>query len=491
VPLNFRLLQHIAPWAVLLGITVATGAQAGEWDIRPSLSLSESYTDNVQLVETGEEGDFITSITPGIAIRGEGRRLQMNADYLYNYNKYFDKSEFDAGTHNLQGNIDNELVRDHLFLDVNAAMFPAQVSNQGQVSNRNRNRRDRLDQLNAGNRADVISYGFTPRYQQALGSIADFTASNNYSDTSTGEGVAGGGKNNTLNMALNSGRRFARADWGLTFQRRDNQNDNTDEDQTFQELWANSGYQLNRLFKFTGRVGIEDNQFSTNQNQEGGPSWMLGGVLTPNPRTTLSGQFGQRRFGDTKQFDFNYRRRRVTISGNYNEELRTSNEVLRDQQVFRREDPFGNPLPINPIDNPDFGLPLDEVGLTDDVFINRRLDAVIGYVRKRDTFSANVYRNEQESTSNQQADVNTGFGASWNRRLSPRTSVGLMGDYQERESDGQQGSSTFLYLSPYLSYSIGPHLSSRLAYSYSDSTGDAADNSFTENTVTGSLSYAF
>lgn len=481
----------MAPWAVLLGAAVAGGAQAGEWDIRPSLSLSESYTDNVQLVETGEEGDFITSVTPGIAIRGEGRRLQMNADYLYDYNKYFDKSEFDAGTHNLQGNVNNELVRNHLFVDVNAAMFPAQVSNQGQVSNRTRNRRARVDQLNAGNRTNVISYGITPRYLQSFGSIADFTASTNYSDTSTEQGAAGGGRNNNLNVGLDSGRRFARFDWGVNYQRRDNQNDNTDQEQTFQSLWTNGGYQLNRLFKFTGRVGIEDNQFSTNQNQEGGPSWMLGGVLTPNPRTTLSGQFGQRRFGDTRQFDFNYRRRRVTVSGNYNEELRTSNEVLRDQQVFLREDPFGNPLPINPIDNTDFGLPLDEVGLTDDVFINRRLNAVIGYFRKRDTFSANVYRNEQESTSNQQADVNTGFGASWNRRLSPRTSVGLRGDYQERESDGPQGNSTFLYLSPYLSYSIGPHLSSRLSYSYSDSTGDAPDNSFTENTVTGSLSYAF
>ncbi len=489
--MNSRPLQHIAPWAVLLGAAFISGAQAGEWDIQPSFSLSESYTDNVQLVETGEEGDFITSITPGIAIRGEGRRLQMNADYLYNYNKYFDKSDFDAGTHTLQGNINNELVRDHLFLDVNAAMFPAQVSNQGQVSNRNLNRRDRLDQLNAGNRADVISYGFTPRYQQAFGSIADFTATNDYSDTSTGEGTAGGGKNNTLNVGLNSGRRFARSNWGLNFERRDNQNDNTDEDQSFQELWANSGYQLNRLFRFTGRIGIEDNQFATDQNQEGGASWMLGGVLTPNPRTSLSGEFGQRRFGDTKRFDFNYRRRRVTISGNYDEELRTSNEVLRDQQVFLREDPFGNPLPINPIDNTDFGLPLDQVGLTDDVFINRRLSAVIGYFRKRDTFSANIYRNEQESTRNQQVDLNTGFGASWNRRLSARMSVGLTGDYQERESDGQQGSSTFLYLSPYLGYAIGPHLSSRLAYSYSDSTGDAQDNSFTENTVTGSLSYAF
>jgi len=489
--LNSRLLQHIAPWAVLLGAAGLSGAQAGEWEIQPSLSLSESYTDNVELVEAGEEGDFITSITPGIAIRGVGRRLQMNADYLYSYNKYLDKSDFDAGNHNLQGNINNEIIRDHLFVDVNAAMFPAQVANQGQVSNRVLNRRERTDQLNAGNRTDVVSYGVTPRYQQAFGSFANFLASTNYSDTSTEQGTAGGGTNNNLNVGLSSGRRFTRFSWGVDFQRRDNQNTNTDEEQTFQSLFGNGGYEINRFFRATGRIGIEDNQFVTDQGQEGGASWLLGGIFTPNPRTSLSGQFGQRTFGDTKQFDFNYRRRRVTLSGKYDEELRTSNEVLRDQQVFRREDAFGNPLPINPIDNTDFGLPLDQVGLTDDVFINRRLNAVIGYFRKRDTFSANVYRNEQESTRNQLAEVNTGFGASWTRRLSPRTSVGLMGDYQERESDGQQGNSTFLYLSPYLSYTIGPNLSSRLAYSYSDSTGDAPDNSFTENTVTGSLSYAF
>ncbi len=475
----------------LLACTAGKTALAGDWQVQPSVTLSESYTDNAQLTNTDEQSDFITTISPGIGIRGEGRRVKMDVDYLYQYVKFLDQTDFDNGTHNLQANVTNEILRDHLFLDARTSMFPSLQSNQGQVSNRTLNRRERQDRLNQGNRSDVVTYGFTPRYVHALGTFADFTASNNYSDVSTSEGAAGGGQNNNLNVGLNSGRRFQRFNWGLNFERRDNTIENTDQEQTFQSLWANSGYRLNRLFKLTGRVGIEDNQFQTDQNQGSGASWLVGGVLTPNPRTSLSGQFGERLFGSTKQFDFNYRRRRFTVSGNYSEELRTSNEILRDQQVFQREDPFGNPIPLNPIDNADFGLPLNEVGLTDDVFINRRLDATVGYARRRDTFSVNVYRNEQESTRSEQVDDNTGFGASWNRRLSPRTSVGIRGDYQERTSEGQQGDQTFIFVSPYLSYAIGPQLSSRLTYSWTNSDSEDPLNTFIENTISGSLSYAF
>ncbi len=102
-----------------------------------------------------------------------------------------------------------------------------------------------------------------------------------------------------------------------------------------------------------------------------------------------------------------------------------------------------------------------------------------------------VNRNDQESTRTGISDSLLGFGGSWTHRFSYRLAAGLNADWQTRESDNVRETSDFVAFSPYVDYTIGPHVSSRLSYQYMDSvSGDASDN-FTENAVTGSLSVAF
>jgi hypothetical protein len=48
-----------------------------------------------------------------------------------------------------------------------------------------------------------------------------------------------------------------------------------------------------------------------------------------------------------------------------------------------------------------------------------------------------------------------------------------------------------VFVTPFLSYMIGPHLSSRLSYSYSENIAEGPTGDFVENAVTGTLSYAF
>ena len=117
--------------------------------------------------------------------------------------------------------------------------------------------------------------------------------------------------------------------------------------------------------------------------------------------------------------------------------------------------------------------------------------ATVGYQRRRDQFNVNVTRRNQESTLNGDAETLFSTGGSWSHTLSNRLSTGLTADYQTREGDAQAQTSDFVFISPFVNYTIGPHVSSRLSYSYMDSvSGDATDD-FTENAVQGTLSFAF
>lgn len=477
--------------AALLGLPMLLplAATAGDWFIQPRLQIGETWTDNPRLQAESQnpESDWITTISPGVSISGTGRRLKLATDYTAQKQIFANNSDLSQLTHLLQSNARAEVVRDQVFVTGFASMFPTVRNNLGQISNRNRNAR-----LTA-NRADVISYGFTPEFRHQLGTWAKLSARTNWSNVSTGDqgtGV-GGGQNIDWRFAADSGRRFQRFGWGSEFTRRENDGGDFGRRSLFQR-WNNTfNYRLNRFVRLNSGVGYESNDFETDGGGlRSGMTWTLGATLSPTPRTNLTGSFGERVFGSTKQFNFSHRWRRFIITGDYNEDLRTTAEALREQQVFQTVDPFGNPI-VDPLTNGDPNVPLNQLGLTNDVFISRNFSTTIGYSRRRDNLSVRVNRREQESTRTSVADSLFGIGGSWVHTLSRRLSAGFTADYQTREADNAAATSDFLSLSPFLTYTIGPHVSSRLSYQYMDSVSADTSDDFTENAVTGSLSVAF
>lgn len=463
---------------------------AGEWRIQPRLGLSETYTDNALLVNDDQNpsSDWVTTLSPGLSLSGRGRRVTMATEYTAQKQVYLNNSDQSQLTHLLQTNTRAEVVRDQVFVAAFASMYPTIRNNLGQISNRNRNARL------SSNREDVISYGFAPELRHKFGNWANATGTLRWSDVSTGEqggsGI-GGGQMIDGQFGVESGRRFQRFQWGSNFNRRENDGGDTGRRSLFQR-WNNTlNYRLNRFVRLNSSLGYEFNDFSTDSGGlRSGLNWQLGATLTPTPRTSITGGYGERAFGSTKNFSFSHRWRRFIVTGAYSEDLRTTAEVLRDQQVFTTLDPFGNPV-IDPLGNADPSLPLNQLGLTDDVFISRNFSANLGFNMRRDSFSVRVNRNAQESTRDEGSDSLLGFGGNWNHRFSRRLAAGLTADWQTRESDNALQTSDFVAVSPYVSYTVGPHVSSRLSYQYMDSvSGDASDD-FTENAVTGSLSVAF
>ena len=495
--------RFLGGWLGLCAMSAGTPAMAVDWQLTPSMTLSQSYTDNLFLVNKNAEGAFYTSLAPGFSMRGNGPRLQLDVDYSSDSQIYIDHADVNTTTQRLQGDLSLELLRDHLFMDAYGSMFPSLVSGAGKISGNSRTvRENRQNQLNQ-NTSDVVSYGVRPRYQQSFGTAAKLMAGADIGNTTTGEtslanqnptfgNQVGAGTNYDWHASLENGPNLERASWGLVFLRQETVSRDAGNDSTLQSVFTKWGYQINRQLQVTGRVGVEDNQYNTNQQQRHGPAWEVGGVYTPSPRTSLSARVGQLSFGTTKSFDFSHQARRFTLTGSYTEDLRTSSQLLRERRLFSRVDAFGKPVPVDPGRNADLTLAVNSLGLTNDVFVSRNLTTGIGYQRRRDNFSLNIYRLEQSGTSNNQNQENAiGTNGSWTRQISREMSTGLTVDYQTRQVDTSNTTTDFYYVSPYLSYQLGPHVSSTLSYSWMDATSDDQDNVYTENSVLGSLTYAF
>lgn len=476
------------------------GVQAGEWRVFPNVGLTENYSDNINAAPSGqEESEFITILSSGLAATGRTSRIDLSANYNLQKSYFLENPDRNNLTHYLNGNVQTEIIRDRFFVDAFASMSPTVASNFGRITNRNF--------VNVGgNRADVLTYGVTPRAVHRFGSWATARARATFSETTTsnqdgnGDDLAGSGSDNTFHADLTSGRRFTRFNWNVNYSQREFQPsafeaNGSNEESTLSSTTFSGGYRINRLFRINGSVGHESNEFAGDRSLRGGATWSLGATYTPTRRTSLTGSYGHRSFGSTKNFSFSHRLRRASIRGSYTEDLSTTAEVLRrqQQQLFQNRDIFGNPLttPFNPLDLTNPLLPNTNLSLTNDVFISRTLDVDIGYQYRLNAYSLGVYRSEQESGRTRGVEEVIGTNFRWSRPLGKRLSSALSVNHQDRSGDAQRESTQALFITPSLSYALGPHVSTRLSYSYSENTSDLGTNDFQENSVFGTVVYAF
>src|SRR3954463_6391790 len=72
----------VAGFMVIAALLPSTPARAATWDIVPSLTVEETFSDNISLSPHGSErSDFVTAITPGISVRAIGDRARFDAEY--------------------------------------------------------------------------------------------------------------------------------------------------------------------------------------------------------------------------------------------------------------------------------------------------------------------------------------------------------------------------------------------------------------------------
>lgn len=469
-----------------LGVLPLT-AVAGSWTIDPRLTLGAVYSDNIDLTSTGAKSDLVLTQQPGLSIRGDGRRVDVNLEYNLQNQIYVEGNGTNGITHQLGSRAKAELLRQLLFFNATATVSQQNLNNFGRAS------RNAIG--NTAGRTDVISYSFGPTVQHRFGNFADATFRYVYTDTSSGSDVAGfGGAAQSYDASLASGSAFGRLGWGFSARRQERPSAQGSRDSTFTSYDARVSYRIVRQFTATGGIGFDDNSFqSTRRGKQSGVTWNAGGTWTPSDRTSLSASYGDRPFGRSISMDAKHRANRWNFSGRYSEDYTTVDQIISERSQFVLVDAQGRPV-IDPLTNSFVVIDTDIPRLTNDVIVQRRFEASADYTLRRGSLGLRAYRDDRSFEVGGDSQEVLGFGFRVSRPLSPRLTSTFDINWQQGDArGGTLGSSDYqrLDLSPGINYTFGRSVSGSLRYSYQRSDGSGADSDYEENRVTGFLTMAF
>ncbi len=446
-------------WALMVAPQLSL---AGQWDIVPRFSLDETYTDNVRLVDEGERGDFITSIRPGLAMRGESARLRANIDYNLERLEYGHETSYNDTNHQLQGDVDATLIKNWLFFDANSRI--AQEAQGRQQLSRN-------TRGPGNNQRDLVLYELSPRLQHGFGSWVELIANYRYQDVdrnSRGDQVNNndtGSTEDSYLVQLNSGRRFARTPARFTFETRDLDRGDSRPKSEFTRYIGELSYVFDRRLRFTATGGTESNKFPTSQNQLDGPFWTIGGTWTPSERTELSGSWGDRFYGNTFSVSGRHRLRRWSLFGEYSENLQTANQFERGLQLVPLLDGFGEPV-FDPVTNNQFYTVLEAPDQTEDVYVVKQATAGLSYRLRRGNLNLRLFQYDRQYQGGDYDDKRQGASLNFDWNLSRQLRYSIGATWQGNKRSDQAGTAKFYSIYPSLSYRLGPHSTARLRYEF-------------------------
>lgn len=115
----------ISPWSLCTGIAIAslislgaTQTLASEFSIKPSLTVSEEFTDNVLETNSNKKSDYITRVQPGLTFKYNAPLWDWDLGYAFDYRYYAKGNRADDTTHNINGRGLVRIVDEVLFLEL-------------------------------------------------------------------------------------------------------------------------------------------------------------------------------------------------------------------------------------------------------------------------------------------------------------------------------------------------------------------------------------
>jgi len=184
-------------------------ALASEWKITPSVSASETYTDNVSLGTSNPQSDWVTQINPGVSVAKTGKRLKINAIYTLQNLFYANDNSRDNTYHQLSANGNAELLEQALFVDATASIRQQATSLLSPTGTNN---------INTGtNLTNVRTLSLSPYLEHRFGAFAKATVRYSHDETRTGQAGLSNSSADRVTGNLSSGSSFNDLTWGLDY----------------------------------------------------------------------------------------------------------------------------------------------------------------------------------------------------------------------------------------------------------------------------------
>ena len=448
--INYKKTLLLLSTVALSGIIV--NANAASWRVEPSIAVSEIYTDNVDLDASASQSDFVTQVSPQIAITGEGSRL--NTSILYAPNYFFypgdddDKHEL---RHSLQASLNSELISETFFVEANANISQRFLDRRQAISSEQASRTE--------NRGTIQTYQFSPYLTHAFGSWA--TAQLRYdlrhvrqaedAEQTTLNTFFGNSLSHEGSFSVTSGRRFSKLRWTLLASHR---SEEREQSVNFKNSLAqvDFSYQLTNMFALLGSAGYEERQAAGSFAAFKGFIWDAGFRLVPGPRTSLSFRYGNKNDGDTFSLDALYKiTSKNTITLSYVDSIQTF-------QSFAFQDNSSVIL--------DQGL--NSGFVSGDLTRRKSWILAISGTRGRTTYSASAFYNKYRSDNVALDEKRYGGTVSIQRNLNQRLNITSSFSYNLSRFSSDNIENKFWSASVNMNYQLSKSLLGTIGYVHSD-----------------------
>ncbi|PCI46153.1 MAG: TIGR03016 family PEP-CTERM system-associated outer membrane protein [Alphaproteobacteria bacterium] len=442
---------------LLLSVMAVSGfafkANAASWRMIPSLTVTETYTDNVDLDSSASQSDLVTRVSPQIAITGTGSRLNVIFDYAPNYFFYpgDDDDKHDL-RHTLNASLNSELISERFFVDASANIAQRFLDRRAAISSVQASRTD--------NRRTVQSYRFSPYLVHAFGTWATAQLRYDLSHVRQAQNVRQTTLNTSFGNSLShqgsfsvaSGSRFNRLGWTLLAQYRTEDRSRAADFETT-TLNADLSYQLTDILSVLGSIGYQKRKAGSGSFANfDGFTWDAGFRLVPGPRTSLSVRYGNQFKGDSLSVDAQYKiTARDSINLSYTDTIQTFQSLAFNDNSAVNLDPS-----------------LNSGFISGDLTRRKRGTFSVSGVRGRTSYSASAFYNENRSDNRALDEERYGGAFSISRRLSPRLTVSSGFSYNLSRFSSDNTDDKFWSASVSTNYQISQSLIGSLSFVHSD-----------------------
>lgn len=462
--------------------TAAARDQA--WEFSPAVSVSQIYTDNVELAPAGEEDhEWVTELDAGFSLSREGSRASARLSYNFQGLEFWRESDRSDVFHQFSGDGNVDLVPELLFVEAFTAFRQRPISQDAGFG----------DNINiTDNRTDEFLLRVSPVLVQRWGDTASgqLRYVHNRVYFRDAEVRDDSSYSNEIRARLESGPEFTRVGWELAYDWSDTQFDDGSS-ATLRRAEA-----LARWFATAGTslfavVGQEDNDFTQDPRraEPDGTLWLVGATYEPDARLFAEAFFGERFFGRTYGGNLEYRFRDAVAFVNYTEDLETVNSFDLTPERVPVVDETGRPVleEGRPVVR-EFETPDIQTG----VFLSKRLTAGIAGERRRLGWSARLYQDRREFELDDRTERVRGIRGSTTWRLRPRTRVFGDASIEERNFPDRVDRDDLRYTVELgVIRDVGPRTTASLAYLYRERDSDEDGNDYRENRLTATVSMRF
>ncbi|MTW21753.1 TIGR03016 family PEP-CTERM system-associated outer membrane protein [Allochromatium palmeri] len=455
----------------ILGFSLSSPLFSADWKLSKQLALKGTYSDNIDMTDTGKVSDFFFELTPGFVLQGKGRRLNLNLAYSLQALHYLNMNSDDKINNRLQLNAESEIYQDHLFLDANVTTRQ-ELKNALDPSG--------WDATNPSNDLqNTYTYLVAPYFKNRFGRQAELTI------RLENDGVFYSEEGNDslgyqANLDLLSGPALGNFQWAFI-----SENEYIDYQDgprnRFSTVAGGVGYQFDNRWRIDVLGGYEDNSYAST-SETSGALWEGLVTWTPNNRTDVTLGSGHRYFGWTPRLEIDYRRKRSVWTASYKRDISNARTDSLGNQVYEFQDAFGET--VTPDTGAELNVPVDTATPDSSVYTSNRFDSAWTLQTRRSSLgiSLGYVLRQYDDVSKDEGTVQARLY--WSRRLSTHTTSNLGLKWSQRERNSSVDDESDLDRQEYgfdagLTRRLSEQAYVNVQYGFRDDGGDSTENRVT------------